>query len=76
MGLLEDRAVVPSIDHGDSLVDASDFEVWGDLWLISIFFSREGAHSKCHTLTIRYGSRSEQGGVETWHCLFWMRTSM
>ena len=42
MGLLEDRAVVPSIDHGDSLVDASDFEVWGDLWLISIsFFTRE-----------------------------------
>ena len=38
MGLLEDRAVVPSIDHGDSLVDASDFEVWGDLWLVSFFF--------------------------------------
>ena len=38
MGLLEDRAVVPLVDHGDSLVDASDFEVWGDLWLISIFF--------------------------------------
>ena len=41
MGLLEDRAVVPSIDHGDGLVDAADFEVWGDLWLISSFFARE-----------------------------------
>jgi hypothetical protein len=38
VGLLEDRAVVPSIDQGDGLVDAANFEVRGDLWLISIFF--------------------------------------
>ena len=41
MGLLEDRAVVPSIDHGDGLVDAANFEVRGGLWLISSFFARE-----------------------------------